>query len=224
MSVFLYSFLILFARFLIYSFIGWLLEIFVAFIKSGKFINRGFLIGPYVPIYGFCAIVLVWLFKGETNPIYIFVFSLLISSIVEYLTSYIMEKMFNARWWDYSNYPFNINGRVYLINSIAFGCLGYILIGLVDPRITFHLSHLDPFWFSITTGFIFFIFIFDIIISFNIIQKITTTAECVRKDYTEEITKKVKKILYDKSTQFRRLFDAFPDVLVFNQRSKKKKK
>lgn len=224
MSVFFYGFFILFARFIIYSFIGWLLEVFMSFVRHGKFINRGFFIGPWVPIYGFCAIILVWLFKGETNPIYIFVFSSLIASIIEYLTSVIMEKLFKARWWDYSNYPFNINGRVYLINSIAFGALGCILVEFVNPRLTFFLSHLDPFWFSVMTCIILFVFILDVIISFNIINKIKTTAECVHKDYTEEITKKVKKILYDKSKQFRRIFDAFPDVSVFNKTFKSKKK
>lgn len=221
--IYIYSILVLFAKFFVYSFVGWIIEVCVSYNKYNRFINRGFLIGPYVPIYGVCGIILSLLFKNETNPIYIFVLSMTIASIVEYITSCIMEKLFKARWWDYSDKPFNINGRVYLINSFGFGFLGYILVSLIDPKITFYLSSLDPFWFSVITILIIFFFIFDIILSFNIISKIKSTAECVKKDYTEEITKKVKKILYDKSINFRRIFDAFPNLLVFNKTLKKKK-
>jgi len=222
MTIYIYSFLFLFTRFLIYSIVGWFIEVCVSYNRYGRFINRGFLIGPYVPIYGVCAIVLTYFFRNETNPIYILVLSMVIASVIEYITSYIMEKLFKVRWWDYSDKPFNINGRVYLINSFGFGFLGYILINLIDPKITFYLSSIDPFWFTVVMVIVLFLFIFDVILSFNIMQKIKSTAACVKKDYTEEITKKVKKILYDKSRNFRRIFDAFPNVYVFNKHFKKK--
>ena len=224
MSVFLYGCLLLFGKFIVYSFIGWLLEIFTTYLRTGKFVNRGFLIGPYTPMYGFCALLLVFCFKGETNLIYIFVFSSLMATTLEYITSVVMEKLFKARWWDYSNYPFNINGRVYLLYSVIFGVLGCLLIDLIDPKVTFYLSSIDPFWYSLVMSIIFFLFLFDVILSLNIMKRIKLTAECIKKDYTEEITKKVKKILYDNSKHFRRLFDAFPDVSVFNKNIKNKKK
>lgn len=219
-----YVFFITCAKFFIYSFIGWVLEVATAYKKHERFINRGFFVGPYVPIYGFCALIFLFLLKDETSPINIFVYSAIIASFIEYITSYLMEKIFKARWWDYSDKPFNINGRVYLINSTIFGILGYILIGIVDPKISFFLSSIDPFWLSVITTFILFLFIFDAIFSFNVMQKIKNTAECIRKDYTEEITKKVRKILKDRSKAFERLFLAFPNALLFNKRSNKKKK
>lgn len=222
--VIFYGFLIICAKFFIYSFFGWIIEVIAAYKKDGKFINRGFCVGPYVPIYGFCAILFLIVLKNETSPVHIFFYSALIATTIEYITSYIMEKIFKARWWDYSSRPFNINGRVYLVNSIIFGALGYILICLIDPKVSFILSNADPFWFSVIIIFIIFFFTFDVIFSFNVMQKIKTTADCIKKDYTEEITKKVRKILIDRSKAFERLFTAFPNVLVFNKRSKKKKR
>lgn len=224
MDIFLYSTLFVFGKFIIYSVIGWILETFSGYLLKNVLINRGFLIGPYTPIYGVCGILLSWLLHNESNPIYVFVFSFLIASILEYLTSVIMEKMFKARWWDYSNRPFNINGRVYLGNSLIFGCLGCLLIEVIDPKLTFFLSGFDAFWFSVIMALILFVFLFDLMISFNIMKKIKLTAECIKKDYTEEITKKVKKILYDKSKPFRRIFEAFPNVSIFNKNFKSKNK
>jgi len=223
MIVYLYSFLVVCAKFLIYSFFGWIIEVCVSYNDNKKFINRGFLIGPYIPIYGVCALLLTLILKNEINPIYIFMMSMFLASILEYVTSYLMEKIFKARWWDYSNIPFNVNGRICLVYSFAFGILGYLLIALIDPKLSFYISSVDPFWFSLVMIIAVFFFVFDVILSFNIMQKIKLTAESVKKDYTEEITKKVRKILYDKSKNFQRLFDAFPNVNVLSKFNKRKK-
>ena len=122
------EFKIYFLLFITYSFIGWIIEIIDRFKVNKKIVNRGFLIGPYIPIYGSCAIVMVLLLHSVKSPTILFLSCILIASIGEYLTSYIMEKVFHARWWDYSDYKFNLNGRICLINCLGFGVLGFILI------------------------------------------------------------------------------------------------
>ncbi len=111
----------IFLCFLIYSFLGWLWEDFRSLYKEHRFVNRGFLNGPYCPIYG--AGGLVFLYAGQfiENPVALFFIGGAIACALEYATSYVMEKMFKARWWDYSEWKFNINGRICLYGFIVFG-------------------------------------------------------------------------------------------------------
>ena len=111
------------------------------FITKGEFINRGFLIGPYCPIYGSGALLLTFLLNRYVNDkLVLFVMSIVVCSILEYVTSYIMEKIFHIRWWDYSNYKLNINGRVCLNNIALFGLAGVLIIKYI---IKFHSIHLN---------------------------------------------------------------------------------
>ena len=90
-----------FLLFIIYSMIGWAIEVLLQFIEKKRLINRGFLIGPYCPIYGFGAVVMTLILdKYQDNLIILFGMSMLICTVLEYLTSYIMVKLFRARWWD----------------------------------------------------------------------------------------------------------------------------
>ena len=94
---------------------GWCIEVIDTLITTKKFVNRGFLIGPYCPIYGVGAIIMiVSLNRFIDVPIMLFVMSMVIFALLEYYTSYFMEKLFRARWWDYSTKKFNINGRICL--------------------------------------------------------------------------------------------------------------
>ena len=117
-----------FLYFLIYSFVGWLWEGAISLFYYRKIVNRGFLNGPYCPIYGVGAILFILLnqFIGDSLVALFFVGGL-VACILEYLTSIVMELLFHARWWDYSNKKFNINGRVYLSGFIAFGA-GAVII------------------------------------------------------------------------------------------------
>ena len=106
-----------FLLFIIYSFMGWLMEIIDNIIVKHKIVNRGFLLGPYCPIYGFgCLSLIFFLSNYKSDPIILFFMAIVICSILEYSTSYIMEKLFKLRWWDYTDKKFNINGR----NDIEF--------------------------------------------------------------------------------------------------------
>lgn len=217
----MYQFLLVFLLFLIYSFLGWLVDICGNYIDVKKFKNRGFLIGPYCPIYGVASIfMLQFLSKYQNDVIVLFVMSVLVCSVIEYLTSYIMEKLFHARWWDYSKIPFNINGRICIPYSIIFGVLSLLLVEFINPFIVNMLITI-PKIALITGGIILFIlFAIDVIVSFSIINKLKITADNIRKDKTEEITKKVREVLSKKSILFRRLLNAFPDFEALGKKVK----
>lgn len=106
MSAFYYVFL----YFIIYSILGWICEVIYCFVLDKKITNRGFLEGPYCPIYGTGGLIVVYFLLPVKNmPIAVFVLGMILASILEYITSFVMEKLFDTRWWDYSNNRFNIN-------------------------------------------------------------------------------------------------------------------
>ena len=114
---FLYNFIILGALFLIYSFIGWMIEVIYTLIEKKKFVNRGFLIGPLVPIWGTGAVLITIILRPDDSLFNLVISSAFIGTFLEYVVNYLMEKMFKVRWWDYSSLPFNISGRVWLGSS-----------------------------------------------------------------------------------------------------------
>lgn len=122
--------------FFIYSFLGWICETIYCSVGGKKFINRGFLNGPICPIYGFGALfVILFLRPYSDNMIVLFICSIIVTSTLEYIASALLEKMFNAKWWDYSNKILNLNGRICVKNSLIFGVMGVILINNIHPKI-----------------------------------------------------------------------------------------
>ncbi|MGN1310214.1 MAG: putative ABC transporter permease [Clostridia bacterium] len=207
--------MIYFLLFLIYSFCGWAIEVIGKLIEKKRFINRGFLIGPYCPIYGFGALAITFLLKKYTNDgIALFIMAIVICGVLEYITSYLMEKIFKARWWDYSQKKFNINGRVCLDTLIPFGLLGLFIMYVSNPFFLDILNKIPSTLLIILSSCLFVIFIIDNILSFNIISTVRTTTKGLYKelDNTEEITKKVKEILLSKSILHRRLIHAYPTL------------
>ena len=206
------EFKIYFLLFITYSFIGWIIEIIDRFKVNKRIVNRGFLIGPYVPIYGCCAILMVLLLHSVRNPITMFAYCILIASTGEYLTSYIMEKVFHARWWDYSDYKYNLNGRICLINCLGFGILGFILIKYLNNFLYNIYSNLNMTTLNIIFYTLITIFTIDLIVSFIVIFKAKKMSLKFRNpDNTNEITKKVHEILKN-NPLMKRLFMAFPNV------------
>lgn len=218
--------------FAIYSVIGWIMEIILGLISKRKFVNRGFLIGPYCPIYGFGGVAITILLSNFMKTIdqVSLIDSIWISTIVimcicgvlEYITSYVMEKLFHARWWDYNNFKFNINGRICLETLIPFTIIGQIILRYASPTFINILSDMPVVWLHILTGAFLLIFITDMLISYNIIRsfkKISNEA----KDNTEEITKKVKEII-SKTWRGKRLISAFPnlDIEVIKEKIRRK--
>ena len=124
------------AYFIIYSFIGWLLESTYKSVNQGKFINSGFLHGPLCPIYGYGAMIMYLLLKDLTNNIFIlFLFGLIVLSVFEYIVGLFLELVFKTKYWDYSKRKFNIHGRVCLLNSLYWGILGIVFMDVIHPLV-----------------------------------------------------------------------------------------
>jgi len=188
----IYNLEIYFMMFFVYSVAGWIMECTLGVIEKHKFVNRGFLIGPYCPIYGIGVVgVSLLLSRFSGNIILLFILSTLICGSLEYFTSYIMEKIFKARWWDYSKNKFNINGRVCLETLIPFGILSVLVIKFVNPFIIGKIQSIPQEALNWIVISLFMIYIIDVCISFNIILKFKNLTK-KEKDNTEEITKKVR--------------------------------
>lgn len=140
LSRFAYAFLLL----MTYSIIGWCGEMVYCSICQRKLCEkRGFLNGPVCPIYGHGAlVVLLCLHGGCKNPLLTFLLGAVLTSLVEYITSFAMEKLFHMRWWDYSQYKFHLNGRVCLLNSTLFGLASVFLCHFANPPISAWLAGL----------------------------------------------------------------------------------
>ena len=140
-----------FVEFIFYSFLGWVWESIYCTINEKKWADRGFLFGPICPIYGSCVIVVSLLFSSipalmDPNfPLWaIFLICLVGSAIAEFGTSWVLEKRFHARWWDYSHMPLNIQGRICLPVSIAFGLAGVLIVKYLIPFVEGMHATINP--------------------------------------------------------------------------------
>lgn len=200
-----------FILFMIYSFIGWCMEVLTVLIPKKKFVNRGFLIGPYCPIYGYgCLLIIILLKNNLDDPLALFLKAIVICSLLEYFTSFFMEKLFNARWWDYSNKKFNINGRICLETMLPFGILACLVMYVLNPFFESKINLLPDLAVLIIAGILFVIYLVDNFVSFKIISGFSKTVKKVAKDSTEEITNKVRSVLKQKNILTKRLTEAFP--------------
>lgn len=209
----------LFLIFIIFSFIGWCLEVLYGLFELKKFVNRGFLIGPLCPIYGIgCLLIYLTLARYKNDVIVLFVMSVVICSLLEYFASFILEKIFKTRWWDYSDMKFNINGRICLELLVPFGMLGLILVYSSYPFVFDMICLLPDLAIYIISAIFLVLFIVDISLSLGIIIRFKNTAIKVAKDSTEEISKFVKDVLLKNSKWTRRLVESFPNFqLKFDQ-------
>lgn len=131
----------LFLLFIVYSVIGWVCEIVYCSVIEKKFVNRGFLMGPLCPVYGFGAILVIFLLKPFSgNIFYLFTMAVVVTSTLEYVTGWALETIFRTKWWDYSQFRFNIHGRVCLLNSLLFGAMGVIGVRFLHPAVTYALG------------------------------------------------------------------------------------
>lgn len=185
------NFIFVFLLFVLYSIIGWIIESISCSIFYRKVLNRGFLIGPYCPIYGLCAIVIIYFLKRfNDNLLLLFITSMLVSSVIEYTVSFLLEVIFKARWWDYSKWPINLNGRIHLLSSIAFGFLGVILIRVITPFISSYVVSISDYGLVISV-IAFIVIISDMFISSNYILSYKKTDDMLKRDCSEEFRNKI---------------------------------
>ena len=136
----------IFIWFVLYSILGWIYETIYCSVKTLKWDNRGMLIGPYCPIYGVGAVLDVLVCGGLPNYGAVFLTCMLGSAVLEYTTSYATEKLFHAVWWDYSDLPLNIKGRICLPCSLGFGAAGIIVLYGIHPYMSRITDSLPLYW------------------------------------------------------------------------------
>ncbi|MBC7196483.1 MAG: putative ABC transporter permease, partial [Deferribacterales bacterium] len=130
-----------FLYFIIYSVLGWITEVIFHIYTEKKFINRGFLNGPWCPIYGTGAIIMILLLSElKNNLFFLFIGGAILASLIELITGVVLEKLFGSRWWDYSEDRFNIKGYISLKFSIMWGIASVILMIYIQPTIEYFLS------------------------------------------------------------------------------------
>ncbi len=157
----------LFLLYIAYSTLGWCGEMLYCSVPKGRLCEkRGFLNGFLCPIYGHGALLVLYcLHGGFRNPLLTFFFGAVLTSVLEYFTSWIMEKLFHMRWWDYSHYKLQINGRVCLLNSTCFGLACVLLCHLVQPWLWAHITALGYAVSVPLASFIFGIYLMDTVLS-----------------------------------------------------------
>ncbi len=219
----MYKICFLILLFVIYSFLGWCMEIVDTYYHEKKIVNRGYMIGPYCPIYGTGALLVIWRLSDYIDkPIGLFVTSMVLCSIIEYACSYIMEKLFNTRWWDYSDKKFNINGRICLETMIPFGIGCMLVMYIINPFLVRTLEILPEFLLITIAIIIIITILIDFSLSFNIIWKFRNVSKEVHKDNTETITEYVRKeILKKNKVLYNRLVKAFPKLEVLKRKHDK---
>ena len=221
---------IYFLLFIIYSFIGWIMEVIYTKFKDGNWVNRGFLLGTICPIYGSGCVLMLLLLNRYKNDLFILFFmAIVICSILEYLTSFILEKLFNARWWDYSDRKLNINGRICLETMLPFGILGCLLVKYINPFVLRLLNKIPVKTSNAIAIILLILLIIDIVLSFSIIGKLKESSEKIlkkarKKDSTEEVSRKVREYILNYSKYGKRLILSFPHakILIEKYRSKRK--
>lgn len=138
----MYSLIDLSMYFIFYSIIGWSVEVIYATVNKGIFVNRGFLNGPLCPIYGAGAtLVIIGLTPLENNLALLFAGSVILTSLIEFLTGLILELIFNQKWWDYTNEPFNIKGYICVKFSIMWGLACVFVMKIIQPMVNSFIGH-----------------------------------------------------------------------------------
>lgn len=169
----MYSVYQLLSYFIIYAFFGWCLEVVYQAVDQGKFINRGFLNGPYCPIYGFGVIAVI----GSLTPIMdnlliLFAGSVLLATLLELITGFFLEKIFHQKWWDYSDEKFNFKGYICLKFSLLWGVACLIVVRLIHPIIEKFVLFIPSFLGRILLIIIYAGFLSDVIITLLAVKKI----------------------------------------------------
>ena len=197
--------------FFIFSFIGWVVEVLEGIINKRGFINRGFLVGPICPIYGIsCLVMLFLLNRYENDYLILFLLGMVICTLIEYFTSLILEKIFNTRWWDYSDHKINLNGRVCLETMLLFGLSGILLMKIFKPPFN-KLLEIIPFNIKLIISIVLLILlIIDLCFSINVINYLKKNNLIKIKDCTKEVNEKVKDILQKSGYMTKRLLKSFP--------------
>ena len=210
--------------FFFYSFLGWCMEVVLKYIQLHRFVNRGFYTGPVCPIYGSGAVLITlvvqWLSPLESAVGTTFAISFLLCGALEYFTSLVMEKRFHARWWDYSQKPMNLHGRVWIGNLVLFGLGGVAVVHLMNPVLLESLADFTIMAQEIAAGILVALFAADYVLTHFMMKLVKTGVESSEADSTEALNKEIRLLLSDRNVFYRRFADAYPDVIYRTERIK----
>ena len=215
---------IIFLIFMTYAFGGWAMEVIISLLQRRKLVNRGFLVGPICPIYGVGALLLSLVVSSDESPLVIFCVAVVGSAVLEYSVSYIMEKLFRVRWWDYTDQPFNLNGRICAESVLAFGVIGVLILKIINPALLALYSSMPQFLMLLLAAVLAAWLIFDVALSLWLMLGIRVTVGTVQRDATDEIAARVHEVLTDKGKLNRRLVKAFPNQTPTKKPPRKKSK
>ena len=154
--------------FILYSFIGWVIEVIYHAVTLGKVMNRGFLNGPVCPVYGFGMIAVISIYNiiGSDLSGIIFIEGIILTTTIELIAGFILDKAFHARWWDYSNVPLNLNGYICLKFSIIWGCAVVFVLKIFNPTLkAFTIDLIEPNWGWPIIIFLVLVFIVDTVVT-----------------------------------------------------------
>ena len=208
--------------FFAYAFLGWCMEVTLKYFQFHRFINRGFLTGPWLPIYGSGAVLITVAVQGlsplESSVGTTFIVSFVLCGLIEYMTSYVLEKRFHARWWDYSRKPMNLHGRVWIGNLILFGLGGVLIVELFNPLLLHLSGHMSPGLREAMAITLSVVFVADYVMSHFVLKLVKTSVESSEADNTEAISKEVRLLLNDRTVFHRRFAEAYPEVVYRTER------
>lgn len=225
----MYQIALFFMKFILFSLIGYVAEMITCAIIDKKIANRGFMCGPIIPIYGVGSLAIVYGLKPYSysykNLVIVFILGMLVASVVEYMTSYILEKIFHNKWWDYSQEKCNINGRICLKNAILFGIGTPIILYLVNPWVTDFLLQFKDLTVIIWSWLSFIIFSLDLIYSGVVAYHLRNRIIIVEDLKNEKLAripgmleKLMKKRIKGLKKFPKRLLKAFPNLWNVNQK------
>ena len=199
---------------IIYSLLGYIYEVFYQRVIFKKWVNPGFLHGPYCLMSGIYSLIIIYLLNGYYNdPFVIFVFGTIISCLIEYYVSYLFEKIFKCKFWDYSGYKYNINGRICINKNILDGFLSLIIIYVFNPLLNYVIRYIDMLYLKYICICLMFIILIDFIFSFFEAKRICDIAnymDLILNEYVKNKNIKLNKIKM-------RLIYAYP-YLINNDR------
>ena len=208
--------------FFLFACAGWVMEVTLKFLQFHRFINRGFLIGPYCPIYGWGAVavtVLVGGLLGRRGTVgEVFLAGIFICGGLEYFTSWYMEKIFHARWWDYSQKPMNLHGRIWIGNLLLFGAASVVIVKWIDPLLFGWLEGWSAPALLATAIAILVLLAADNAVSHVLMDKVKKEIDTQEGDNTEEISRWVLALLKKGGYLLHRISDAYPNAQARSKR------
>lgn len=159
--------------FYVYAFLGWCTEVVFAALKSGHFVNRGFLNGPVCPIYGCGLVAVLFLLQPfQHNVLTLYAGSVVLTTSMELATGFLMEKLFHHRWWDYSKMPLNIGGYVCPLFSLLWGVACVLIVDVLHPRIAGLVALIPQRWGVILLFLFNATFLLDVIVTVVTVSKL----------------------------------------------------